>query len=269
MQATSCNALLAVVAACLLAGSGGADTSVPPVATVDGKSISRALLDAYLADQGIQEPSPEQRGQALQNLIRLQSVVNYAERINFTDKPGVQARLELAGKRRLFDLYTRHYAEQNPIDNSDLRSAYNKRVQAAGGQQYKLRIVVYPDEQAAQAAMLSLRQGESFASLVARARGNGYPVRQPEWIDLSGFPKDYTEILRQLESGDHAPVPMQGPDGWMVIRVEDSRPFQPPSFEDVRDGIRRNLEQQRVEAWIRTLANKAEVEMENVETAGE
>ena len=273
MQAMSCNALLAMAMACLLAGcgpgSGDADMSAPPVATVDDEPISRGLLDAYLSDQGIQEPTPEQRGEALQNLIRLQSVVNYTERINFTDEADVQARLALAHKRRLFDLYTRHYAEQNPIDNGDLRSAYNQRVQAAGGREYKLRIVVYPDEQAAQAAILSLKQDRSFDDLVEQARAAGHPVREPGWIDLGGFPRDYAKTLKQLEPGGHAPVPMQGPEGWMVVNLQDSRPFQPPSFEQVREGIRRSLEQERVKAWVETLEKKAEVEMNNVETVGE
>lgn len=273
MRATSCSGVLVVVTVLLLtgcgSGGGGTDMSVPPVATVDGEPISRTLLEAYLSDQGIQEPSPEQRGQALQNLIRLQSVVNYTERIKFAAKSQVRAQLELARKRRLFELYTQHYAQENPVSTSDLRSAYSQRVKAAGGRQYKLRVVSYPDEKEAQDAILSLKQDRTFSELVEQARTDGHLVRELGWIDLSGFPEDYAATLKELEPGEHAPTPMRGPDGWMVVRLEDSRSFQPPSFRDVREGIRRDLEKKRVEAWVNTLREKAEVEMKNVESAGE
>ena len=78
------------------------DLSLPALARVDGDPITKDILDAYMQQQGISSPTPEQAGAALQNLIHLYVVSNSLKNSKEINDSKLLARLELQERRILF-----------------------------------------------------------------------------------------------------------------------------------------------------------------------
>ncbi len=237
----------------------GADLSVPSVATVDGAPITRTMLNVYLEQQGITDPTPEQSGEAVNNLIQLFSVSNAAQEDNAFQSAELHAALELEQRRLLFDRYAADYIERYPTSDAELQKQYRETVANAGGEQYRLETIVFPNEQEALSAILALQDGGSYTELSAANRTEAL-----NWIDLSQVPGDYADAIKNTSTDDIVPVPLPSPQGWRLLKVVETRPFSPPAFDQVSDGMRRDLNRQKVELWINRLREKADVELENV-----
>ncbi len=237
----------------------GADLSVPAVATVDGEPITGTLLNVYLEQQGISNPTPEQSGEAVNNLIQLFAVSNAAQQDARFQTARLHAALELERRRLLFDRYAADYVERFPISDSELRKQYQETIADAGEQQYRLETVIFPDEQQALGAILELQNDTSYTQLVAANR-----TEILDWIDLSQIPGDYAEAVKNTELGEVVQIPLPSAQGWRLLKVLETRPFNPPAFDQVSAGMRRDLNRQKVEVWINRLGEKAEVVLDNV-----
>lgn len=239
----------------------GTDLSVPSLATVDGVPITRTLLNVYLEQQGITDPTPEQSGEALNNLIQLFAVSNAAREEDRLQSPKLMAELELQHRRLLFERYAEDYVQRYPTSDDELRKQYQETVANTGGLEYRLETLIFPDEQQALSSILSVQDDES---LYTQLRA-GTHAEVLDWVELSRMPGEYAQAIRNTPVGGIAPVPLPSPQGWRLVKVLETRPFDAPSFEEVRDGMRRDLNRQKVEAWTSRLRENADVELENVQ----
>lgn len=246
----------------LLAGCSGdgTDLSLPSVATVDGVPVTRTLLNVYLEQQGITDPTPEQSGEALNNVIQLFAVSNAAREDSDLQSAKLMAELELQHRRLLFERYAESYVERYPTSDTELQQQYQQTVASAGGLQYRLETVIFPDQLQAQQAILALQNGGDYAQLSSAQR-----VEVLDWVDLTRVPADLAQAIKRTKADAVAPVPLPSPQGWRLVKVLETRPFTPPPFDQVSDGMRRDLQRQKVEAWTSRLRENAKVELENVQ----
>lgn len=68
-------------------------------------------------------------------------------------------------------------------------------------------------------------------------------------------------MLRGLQPGSTAAEPVQSSYGWHLLHLEGTRPFEPPPFEQVREGIRRMLIAQASRARVDALKAAARIEL--------
>lgn len=238
----------------------GTDLSVPALATVDGVPITRTLLNVYLEQQGISEPTPEQTGEALNNLIQLFAVSNAAREEDSLQSAELMAELELQHRRLLFERYAQDYIERYPTSDAELRTQYQETVASTGGLEYRLETLIFTDEQQALSSILSVQNNESlYTQLRAGTR-----TEVLDWVELSRLPAEYAEAIRNTPVGGIVPLPLPSPQGARLVKVLETRPFEAPPFEQVSEGMRRDLNRQKVEAWTNRLRENAEVVLENV-----
>ena len=64
----------------------------------------------------------------------------------------------------------------------------------------------------------------------------------------------------KLGKGEMTQEPVKSQFGWHIIRVDDIRQAQLPKFEEVKDQIAKQLEQQRMAAFQTKLRESAKVE---------
>lgn len=249
--------LLLVLSAC---SGESTDLSLPSVATVDGVPITRTLLNVYLEQQGISNPTPEQTGEALNNLIQLFAVSNAAREDDQLQSAKLSAELELQHRRLLFERYAESYIERYPTSDSELQQQYRQTVSSAGGQQYRLETVIFENEQQALDAILALQNGADYGQFSSSQR-----VEVLDWIDLTRIPADFAQAIKRTQPEAVAPVPLPSPQGWRLVKVLETRAFTPPPFEQISDGMRRDLNRQKVEAWTKRLRENADIELENVQ----
>lgn len=236
------------------------------LARVDGQPITSAMVDQLLAVKGQSNlAGADERRAALNELIRIQAVANRALEQGIENQPEVWADLAVNRQRILLNHFSNRFLSERPLTDEELRQAYNTTVKRSGQQQVRLESILFQDEQAAVSALLSAEEGVSFEVLAEQARSAGRKVETLDWADLSQLPEDYAGVVSEMPAGSVVPVPLRdqigGQGAWRVLRLLERRRFQPPSFEEVRPGLERQLRRQKLQEWSQRLLDKAEVEM--------
>lgn len=237
------------------------DVSVPALAKVDGVPITSSVLQTYLRQQGITEATAEQNGEALDNLLQLYVVSEAAaDNAEFMQQGDVQAALELARRRILFEHFAADYVERFPVSDEQLRQQYQDTVAASGRQEYRFETLAFEQQADAIQALVRIQQGDSsFAQLAANGSSETLG-----WTNLAALPQDFRAAVAKTAAGEVVPVPLDAGADWRVVRIVDTREFSPPAFEQVSEGMRADINRKKVQAWILGLRERADIELENV-----
>ena len=236
--------------------------------SVNGKNISQFQLDEVIRTS----PSPEQantpegRRALLEELISRELVVQDAVKKKL-DKPAqAQFQLQQARESVLIDLAVADYFKKNPIDEAALKTEYRRQIDAlkaiGSTQQYQLRVLVLPTETAAREAIRDINKGQSMEELIRQSsnapdRANGGLV---DWLLPNQMLPMVANVVVNLSKGKLAAAPIQAPNGWNVVRVEDVRNFVPPKFEEATVQLRASLVQQRRAAYVAQLRDAANIQ---------
>lgn len=254
--------------ACGQPGSNGESSSTavpdsPAVASVNGESVSEALLDAYLRARGASEPSLEQRRQALKELINLVLLRQQAEKQGLDEQPDVMADLALHRVTTLATRQVRQHNSENPVTEEDARAEYDSNRETAGTKEYRVRHILLDNRQAAQQAIVDLNNGADFAEL---ADERSIDTRKEAggdlgWLNLTQLPKALQDPVRELRAGAHSQQPVQTRFGWHVLKLVETRKLEAPGFDQVKQGVIASLQRQRVESYIQELRAGADIKM--------
>ena len=63
-----------------------------------------------------------------------------------------------------------------------------------------------------------------------------------------------------MKKGEITDTPVQTKFGWHIIRLDDTRPVQPPAFDDVKDQLRKQMEQDQLQQWEKSLVAQAKIQ---------
>jgi peptidyl-prolyl cis-trans isomerase C len=71
---------------------------------------------------------------------------------------------------------------------------------------------------------------------------------------------EYSEAMVKLGKGEMSKAPVRSQFGWHIIRVDDIRPAQLPSLEELSAEIEQELMQQRMVKFQEDLRAKAKIQ---------
>lgn len=240
--------------------SADADAETVVLVEVDGTPVTLTMLEVAMEARGVSENDHEAMRELLDELIRMQAVVNAARGEGLDRNPEVRAQLRLVEMQTLYRHYLERAQRGRTISEQDLRDVYAAQLERSGDTQYRIEIIGYDDQARALKAIERVQDGAvDYAALRAEAQASGLPVDEPGWIDRSQVPEDFAALLVETGAGEIVPQPLNNPQGWFVVRVSDKRDLQVPSFEQVRDGIARSLEQQQRQTLVESLYDQAEI----------
>lgn len=266
--------LIALVAA---AAMGGCDRSEAPepaepaveppesatVAVVNGEPVTEALLDAYLRNRGVEQPSEAQTEAALRELVNLVLLRQQARRSGLAERPDVQADLALQGLSTLAGRQIRAHLDDNPVTEEQAREEFERKRQVAGQREYHLRHILLRDRRTAEMVITTLDEGGVFEQL---AEDHSIDERNDAggdlgWVNLAQLPEPLPGAAKALEVGQHSPEPVQSRFGWHVLKVEDTRELEPPAFDQVKSGLISSLQRARMEEYVRGLREGANIQV--------
>lgn len=262
----------ATVALCVLALAGCSSQSAPAsdtghepenvVARVDGKPISAAALDAQIQAMSARG-QPVQRPRALENLINLVVLSAEAERQGLPDQPEVAAEIERQRATLLAQRLVRAELSDLDLGEDELRQAYQERIQDMEEREYKASHILVDEQAQAQSVIEQLKEGADFKAL-AREHSTG-PTGESGgdlgWFQADQMVGPFADAVRALEPGSYTAEPVQTRFGWHVVLLEDVREMQKPAFEDIEGELRNELVSEHVRSYIRSLRDKADVEI--------
>ena len=234
------------------------------VATINGAPLYASVFDAYAVarlQKSMDDLSDEERDGLLEEMIQFQLLAGAAVDAGLPQELEIAIDLELQRLQTLSRLMATRHLDENPATSIELQDAYEQNIDQLSGPQYKARHILLEQEAEAAAIIGELDGGADFAQL-AMERSTG--PSGPNGGDLGWFSADtmvepFANAVRSMEAGTYSQQPVQTRFGWHVILLEEMEDRAPPGLEAVRADITSVVEQQKVETYLNSLREQAEI----------
>lgn len=244
------------------------DPQVEAAVRVNGVAIPKTLLDFTLKGvvaRGGQKESAFLFKEVREELINLELLAQEALRLGLDKSPEAQSQLYQVHQQVLSKLAMDHYLRESPVEETDLLTAYHEEIESLGEpgfyQEYRLRLITQRSQSEARATIAHIRAGGDFDK-AARERsldGSRDKGGLLEWIILPQVLPPIADVIVHLPKGAMTLAPIKTPVGWNIVRVEDLRPYVPPTFEESRGKIREALIQKKRAALLERLHDSAQI----------
>ncbi len=236
----------------------------PVLAKVNDHEIRQSdLVTAMsrLPPQARQMPPQQLFPAMLDQLISQYLVLTEGLAQNLTDDEEVEERVAAARESIIQDVYLTRYLEA-AVSEELVRARYDETVGAQPAEdEVSARHILLATEEEAKSVIERLAAGDDFAAL-AQELSTG--PSGPQGGDLGYFTRgrmvpEFAEAAFALEVGGSTDQPVQTQFGWHVIKVEDRRPVEPPSFEASRAEIEGNMRQDAIRSHLEDLRAAADI----------
>lgn len=240
----------------------------PVVAVVNGEKIKRSDLEAMKARVGQQIPQLaamplEAVYEGLLDRAIDQKLLTAAgKKAGLEKDPEVIKQLDQVRQELVQRAFLQRAVEKTLTD-AKLKEAYDRMVkETPPEEEVKARHILLDSEDAAKAVIAEVKKGADFAKL-AEEKSTG--PSGPQGGDLGWFTKgtmvpEFAEAAFAMKPGAVTETPVQTQFGWHVIKVEDRRTAEPPSFEDAKEDLRAQLAEDAVTEVLANLRKDAKME---------
>lgn len=260
-----------LLAGLLLAGCGAKSPDDSKVlARVDGDVITEKDYEDYLRARQMQQPPipdpKKEREVVLDEMINRVLLVQAAAAHDVDQELDVYLQLKRQRENVLARAMLRKYLIDNPISDEEVKKRFDELTAKADKNEYRARHILVRDETEARALIGQLRKGASFANLakqksidVGSGRNGG---ELGGWFSQDQVVPEFYEAVRQLKQGETTRDPVKSEYGWHIIKLENARPRTMPEFDEAKGNIRQIVQQERVEALLKSIKDKAKIKIE-------
>jgi len=237
-------------------------------AIVNGKPIKQSWVDFIMKDA----QARGQKGEGLRNAVineLVGSELAYQEAV----KQGLDKNQDLViaeeiGHRKLVvNAFLADFMKKNPVSDADTKEAYEQYKKELGDKEYSARHILVKTEAEATDVLAQLKKGGDFAKLAKEKSldpGSKEKGGDLGWFSPAGMVKPFSDAVTGLKKGEVTAAPVQTQFGWHVIKLVDSRATQVPSYDKVKGGLERTLQQRKLEKMMIGLKEKSKIEVPGV-----
>jgi peptidyl-prolyl cis-trans isomerase C len=235
-------------------------------------SVNGAIISNDAVEQGIQaalsqgqKDSPELRNAVLGKMIEISLLSQQAENNGLANSDRANTQLALIRQNYLADLELSTFMSKNPVSEADVQAEYNREIASLGPQgmivEYKVSDIAVATEADALAALARIKKGESFDKVaksvsLAPNKVQGGAVG---WVQAGQTLPQIAGVLTTLSKGQISPAPIQMPQGWYLIKLEDKKSSKPPTYEQAKVVIRNSLMQKKQFEFLSQLRQGANI----------
>lgn len=231
------------------------------VATVNGKGIPQEKSDSIvkmLVSQRGAKDTPELRKGIREDLIMDEIMVQEAQKKGLDSSAEVKQNLENARRGILKQALIQDFVKKNPVSDKDVKAEYDQVVAARKGKEYHAKQIVVKTEAEAKDIVAQLGKGGNFEKLAASKSLDKSAAKNGGDLGWVPAKSGLGNALSKLKNGQTITAPVNG--AFVVVKLVESRDFNPPKFEQVKDGLKADMEQAKFGQYVRALREKAKVE---------
>jgi peptidyl-prolyl cis-trans isomerase C len=235
------------------------------LAVVNGKAIPSSRAEALVKQvvaQGQQTDSPQLREMIRKDLIAREVMMQEATKQGYDKNADVKAQLENVRQTIVINALVRDYMGKNPIKDADIKAEYDRFTAQAGDKEYHVRHIVADSEADAKAIITKLKGGAKFEDLAKASKdaGTANSGGDLDWATPSSYPKPFADAFVALQNGAVTETPVQTPNGFHVIKLDDIRPAKLPTLDEVKGQIAEALQQKKLQAFQEEMVKKAKIQ---------
>lgn len=231
-------------------------------ATVNGKPIKQAWVDFIMKDA----QARGQKGKGLKNavineLIGSELAYQEASKKGFDKKSDIKTAAEIGRRKLVVNAYLADYMKKNPVSDADTKAAYEQYKKELGTKEYKAQHILVKTEAEANDILAKLKKGGDFKKLAEKSLDPGSKKKGGDlgWFSPAGMVKPFSDAIKSLKKGETVAAPVQTEFGFHVIRLNDSRATKVPAYAKAKEGLKRTLQQRKLEKLMLGLKDKAKI----------
>lgn len=232
--------------------------------SVNGVAIPQSRFDVMNAERAASgQPDSQQIQDAIkQELIDREIVAQAAQKAGLERKTEVSGQLDMARQAILVRAFFADYLQKNPVQDKDLQNDYEEFKKTLGSTEYKARHVLVEKEEDAKTIIEQLNKGGDFAAIAKEktkdlgSKENGGDL---DWGPPNRYVQPFADALKALTKGKYTTAPVKTQYGFHVIKLDDTRPLQPPPFDQVKANFMQRAQARQIEKLVGDLRGKATV----------
>lgn len=234
------------------------------LATVNGKNITSSDVQALYASlpaQYRQAPIEFIKDQLLQQLISMEVISQAAEAENMGEQKEFQDRMDTIRTQMMQEFYITRKIDELVTDEL-LKEEYNKAVaDFTPEEQLHARHILLKTEQEAKDVIKLLDDGGNFEEL-AKEYSTG--PSGPNGGDLGYFTKqsmvpEFADAAFSLNTGEYSKTPVKTQFGYHVIKSENKRNTEAPTFEEKEAELRGKVSSSVIDTLLEELKADASI----------
>ena len=249
--------------------SAPAPSPLPPpntvVARVDGTELHLSDVEAAqqnLPPQAQKLPLEQIYPMLLERLVDGMLITEAGRKERVEQDPELQVRLKRYEDRLIQEAYLNQAIKAAETEDQ-LKARYQTFAKdTAGREEVHAQHILVKTEDEAKSVIAELDKGADFGEL---AKKYSTDPSASSGGDLGYFGHDdmvkaFTDAAFALSPGRYSKTPVKTEFGWHVIKVEDRRAGKPPSFEEAREQLSRDLAHEIIDAKLQNLRGAAKIE---------
>lgn len=235
-------------------------------ATVEGESITGKQVLVF-----VQKLPPQLQAAPADKLLELivnqmvndRLVAKAAADEKLDAQPDVAKRIQEAKEQVIRDAFVEKQLA-GKVTDATVKAKYDELIKAMPAQdEVRASHILVKDEATAKDVLAQLSKGGDFAALAKKysidpTKENGgdlgYFVR-PAMV------KEFGDAVFAMKKGEVSKTPIKTQFGYHIVKIVDRRPQEKPKFDQVKDQIKGQLTDELIRNVVKTLRDKAKVEL--------
>ncbi len=234
------------------------------VAIVNGVDIKRDTLNT-LMDMAKRSGAGDQVDEKtmLEDLVVTELARQEANKSGLAEREDVQEKLNNFKDKLVLNTWMQEKAAALNISDDEVKAAYDKATAQMSKSEYKARHILVKTKDEAKAVLDELKAGKDFADL-AKAKSTDTSAQMGGdlgWFKTDSMVKPFAEAVAAMEPGQTSTEPVETQFGWHVIKLEEKRDVKLPELENMKPQLKRQIEQEKMMAYMKDLRAKADVKV--------
>ena len=166
----------------------------------------------------------------------------------------------------MIQAFLENHFQKNPISDARLREEFDRQKkligEGASASQYRLSQIIVSNETDAMDLIRRIQKGELFGKLAQEysvdqaSKVNGGQIG---WVLPGQVVPQVANVIVNMNKGAVTNAPIQTQGGWVIVKVDDKRPFKLPTFDEAKPQLRQAIVQQYLAETVKKLRDSAKI----------
>jgi len=197
-------------------------------------------------------------------VITAEVLAQEAVRNGLEKGPTLIAAMEFQKKEMLSQALIEDFVRSHPISEEILKAEYDKAQAKAGNTEYRARHILVNDEKEAKDLIAKLTTGKKakFEDLAKKASKDSSASNGGDlgWTLPANLVPEFANAMVKMKKGEVSKEPVQTKFGWHVLRLEETRKLDFPTYDKLKNRIASQMQQQQLRKYVQELRAGAKIE---------
>jgi len=236
------------------------------LATVNGVALPQIFANFVRQGRMNRGGAPEAlTDEAVREAVITAEVLAQEAVRNGLDKgPTLIAAMEFQKKEMLSQALIEDFVRSHPIADEIVKAEYAKAQAKAGDTEYRARHILVNSEKEAKELITKLTTGKKakFEDLAKKASKDSSASNGGDlgWTLPANLVPEFANAMVKMKKGEVSKEPVQTKFGWHVLRLEETRKLDFPTYDKLKNRIASQMQQQQLRKYVQELRAGAKIE---------